>query len=271
VKKHQWIGIVGLAAFTIFAISAQPAIASELYAAAGPADTDIWKINQATGAGTPLGTSGFGFVGDLTSDTRVGSFTIWGTDLDSNRLVTINPLTGVGTAVGTYDSPNKIVSLAFDAVTGSLYGNTSLGFGAPGDTLYRVNPADATTTLIGRIGHDNVWALAFDTAGKLYGISDVDHSLLLIDTATGAGAVVATLQTNSLWDMAARPEDNVMFVAESGGSIWTVNTTTGAMAPVGLHGVGNSVGLAFSPIPEPATLALLAMGSLALMRHRRRA
>jgi len=268
--------IITMALFIAQILCASPAAASVLYASRSiPIDTpnDILTVDQTTGLATPLGASGASWVGDMTSDTRAGSVTLWGTNITTGapfagQLLTINPATGAATTVGTYDSPSEIVSLAYDPVTNALYGNTSLGFGAAADVLYSINPATGATTQIGQgIGFDAVYALGFDNTGRLFGISNSD--LIEINTATGVGTLIVALRASALFDMAARPEDNAMFVAQSGGEIWTLDTTTGALTDVGPHGAGNVVGLAFSPVPEPISVTLLLLGGLALLRKRR--
>lgn len=252
------------------------ASASILYGVEFAGPTPLYTLNQANGDLTSLGATGFDNVGDLTSDTSSG--TLWGIRITSSQLLTFDPVTGLGTAGPVLTSPagpiTGMTSIAFDPVTGVLYGNTTSAFGGGPDTLYSIDPITGVATFIGGIGFDNVFALGFDQSGFLFGISDSSDELIRINTANGAGVLVGPTGLGFAFDLASRPEDGVMFVADSGtSSLYTINTATGATTLVGDYGSStNVVGLAFSPVPEPGTLTLLAGGlsSLALRRRLRR-
>jgi hypothetical protein len=219
--------------------------------------TDLYEVDQTLGTLSSIGPSGRDGIGDLTSDTRPGSPRIWGIRISENRLYEFDPATGAGAAGAVLNSPDNMVSLAFDPVGGRLYGNTSLGFGAPFDALYEIDPLTGNSTFIGRIGFQNVYALAFDQAGQLFGVADESNEFISISTGTGNGALIAPLALGLAFDLASRPEDNTMFLADSGTfSLYTVDTGSGALGLVGPYGQSeNIVGLAFSAIPEPSTLA----------------
>ena len=117
-------GIVALLGFS-------QAQASELYSVGYPAATPLYLMDQSTGAASVIGATGFDNVGDLTSDTRPGSYTLWGMKIDTNQLLSINPTTGAAAIAANLNSPDRMVSIAFDPVSGNLYGNTSVGYSAP--------------------------------------------------------------------------------------------------------------------------------------------
>src|SRR5215210_1828682 len=90
--------------------------------------TPLFLINQANGTLTSIGPTGFSNVADLTSDPATGR--LWGVEARANqlsRLLSINPGTGAATVAATLDSAKPIVSLAFDPITRTLYGNTAVG------------------------------------------------------------------------------------------------------------------------------------------------
>lgn len=241
--------------------------ASDLFGIEFPGSTDLFSINQASGLVSSIGPTGQDNLGDLTSDTRAGSERIFGVRIASNELYQFNPANGAAGAGVPLNSPNSMVSIAFDPVGGKLYGNTSIGFGAPFDALYEIDPVTGNTTFIGRIGYDNVFALGFDQGGKLFGVSDSTDDLISIDLGSGNGSFIADLGVGFAFDIASRPEDNVMFLADSGTfSLYTVDTGSGALNLVGDYGSGvNVVGLAFLPatvVPETSTY--VAAGMLAL-------
>ena len=225
------------------------------------------KFDQGTGASGLIGPNGYDFIGDLTSDTRAGSERVWGTDLTTNTLVRIDPTNGAGSPVGVFTAPNTIVSLAFDITTGKMYGTTSLGFGdADGDDLYEIDPGTGAAMHIGALGINDVWALCFDNAGKLYGVGNGRQALFTISTLDGSVGLVAELP-GMIFDIATRPEDGVTFMVNSStNTLSMLDLTNGATNPVGLYTAGNVVGLAF--IPEPATVGLLILGGLLAVRRR---
>lgn len=243
--------------------------ASNLYGISFSGPTDLFDVDQNTGVVTSIGPSGHDNLGDLTSDTRPGSPHLWGVRIASNELFEFDPLTGAATSVATLNSPDNMVSIAFDPVSGKLYGNTSVGFGAPFDALYEIDPATGNSTFIGRILFQDVYALAFDQTGTLFGVSDFSNELISISTVTGNGSLIAGLSVGLSFDIASRPEDNVMFLADTETyNLYTVDTGTGALGLVGSYGsTVNVVGLAFlaAPIPEGSTfMAAGALGFLLL-------
>src|SRR4026209_156879 len=122
-----------------------------------------------------------------------------------------------------------------------------------------IDPTSGSTTLKGPIGFAAVFALGFDQHGRLFGISDFTKQLLSIDPDTGAGMALFRLNLNAAFDIASRPEDNALFVADSTtNSLYTVDTVNGTTNVVGGYGpTANIVGLAFL-MPEPTTYVCLA-------------
>jgi hypothetical protein len=264
-------------ALIVLALSSHAALASELYSldSSGIGGT-LYTLNQSTAAETLVGpVSPAGFPGDLTSDTRLASFGIWAPDITTNSLIKIDPNTGLGTPVGVFTTQgHAITSLAFDITTGRMYGTTSSAYSGEPDRLYAIDHNTAVANPIGAgIGFGNVWALAFNNLGKLYGVANDTHQLILIDTATGAGGLVAPVGPLSIFDIATRPEDNVTFAANAfSNELYTLDLNTGATTLVGTHTLPthNMVGLAFGPVPEPTTLTLLTAATLVTLRRKRR-
>jgi hypothetical protein len=277
---------LSLFALIVLAISAfiHPALASDLYSldSALTSNSSIYKLNQSTGAETLVGPVGaaFTFPGDLASDTHTGTFRIWAPDITNNNLLKIDPTTGAGSVVGPFSTPGgavKMVSIAFDPVTSTMYGNTSFGFGGNPDRLFRIDATTGASVPIGDIGFNDVFALGFSQAGKLYGVSNATHQLILIDTTLGSGGAIGPVAPTSIFDLATRPEDGAAFVVDSGtiatgtNSLYRIDLNSGATGLIGPQTtVHNMVGLAFGPVPEPATLTLFAFGATLLTFRRKR-
>jgi len=275
---------LSLCALFVLALSifVQPASASNLYSLdSGGAGGTIYTLNQSTAAETLVGPVGgpFTFPGDLASDTNLGTFRIWSPDITTQSLLKIDPLTGIGTPVAAFKTPAgapvTMVSLAFNSITGRMFGNTSTAYSGEADRLYSIDPNTAISTPIGGgIGFDNVFALGFSTVGKLYGVSNNTHQLLEIDTSLGTAGVVAPVAPTSIFDIASRPEDGTTFAVNAfTNELFKLDLNTGTTTLVGVHTVPthNMVGLAFGPaVPEPATLTLLAVGAAVTLIRRRR-
>ncbi len=259
--------IVGLA---MLGMTGAVSAASTLYAVeSNGSGGTLHTLDQSAGTSSSVGAIGFNWPGDLTSDIRTGTPVLYAPDINTSQLLTVNPVTGAGTAVGGFGSSSSIVSVAFDNVSGKLYGTTALAYGATGgDELYEINPATGAANLIGALGVNNVFALAFDNTGVLYGVGMDRGALFTISTITGGANLVAPVTLTACFDIAARPEDGVMFAVDSGtSSLYTMDLTTGATTLVGPYNPANMVGLAF--VPEPATISLLAIGAGLLARRRR--
>uniref|UniRef100_A0A7C3HZW6 DUF6923 domain-containing protein n=1 Tax=Meiothermus ruber TaxID=277 RepID=A0A7C3HZW6_MEIRU len=111
--------------------------------------------------------------------------------LDGNKLATVDIATGKASIVGSL-SPGYSYSgdLAF-APDGRLFATAS------GQDIYDelllINPQTGTETPMGNIGYREVFGLQF-IGSTLYGLSEGSpSSLIAIDTATGKGTLVRTL------------------------------------------------------------------------------
>ncbi len=256
--NHRSIFLAGVAGFSL----GMTAKADLLFGVefSDPTPTPLYSVDQGTGALSPIGPSGQDNVGDLTSDTRSGTTRVWGVRIaggPGGELLEFNTTTGAATKVADINTTTRMVSLAFDPVGGKLYGNTSIGFGAAADTLYEINPANGNVTPLGTINFPNVFALAFDQSGKLFGVSNDARQLVSINTTSGAGTLIAALTVVSTFDMASRPSDGAMFLEDSfGAKLYKVDTGNGALVEVGSFGsFANIAGLAFLPaVPEPSTV-----------------
>jgi hypothetical protein len=141
-----------------------------------------------------------------------------------------------------------LLLLASAAPAQTIFG---AAFNGPGSArLYSISPATGAFALIGSIGFGTVSALATTPDGSLlYGVGfdGTNFVLLTINRFSGAGSAIGpTGVEGPFQDIAFRPSDGKLF-GYNGGSIYTINTTTGAATLVGdTGGFPDGNGLAFS-------------------------
>lgn len=169
---------------------------------------------------------------------------LYGVDEATDKLIVINPATGVGAAVGGVIGFTDVQGLTFDPQTKTLY-----GVNAATAQLIRVNTETGAGTAIGAIGFTDVRALAFDPgSGKLYGANNSTDQLITINTATGAGTAVGALGFTDVQALAFNSSEEVLYGANvSTDQLITINTATGAGTAVGALGFTDVRGLAFDP------------------------
>jgi hypothetical protein len=199
-------------------------------------------------------------------------------------LVTINPTTAQVTVVGpflagpvnTSGTPTTMGDLAFD-VGGNLYGVATIG----GPNLYSINAATGQATLVGPNG------VATSTTGGGLAIS-ATRIAAFYGTPTASRFGTYDGVTGAYTNIAnpAKPVGGGYGALDFNGSVLyglnvgsgsppptvlvTIDTTTGAVTNVG-PSLASLDAIAFRPIPEPGTLALLAAGLAAMaVVHRRR-
>jgi len=197
-----------------------------------------------------------------------------------SNLLRLNPVTGnTLSSVTISDGVNgiAIADLALQPGTGTLFGirgpNDQLGGQGK---LYTINKTTGLATLVGDTG-DFFGSIAFAPNGTLYmSAADLDPSgnLMNIGLKRLNPANAATLSFVSTADffgaLAVRPEDSAIF-GDNGdfAQLFTINALTGGETFIGSTG-RNFVGdLAFAPVPEPETVALVSTFlGLLLLRSR---
>jgi hypothetical protein len=163
------------------------------------------------------------------------------------ELYTLNPATGamvshIGSLNDTFGNNYPITGLAFNPVTGVLYGSTG-NAGSVDAMLVTINPATALVTPIGffNAGPTNssgtpttMADLAFDSAGNLYGIGSIGGpQLYFINPLTGQATVIGStgLTSTSGGGLAISP-GGVFYGTPTGTRFGTYNPVTGAYSNI---------------------------------------
>lgn len=221
----------------------------------------LFQLDTATGVATDIGTTGVtGSTVGLTEDFSGGLFGSTWTQLSS-----IDPVTGTHTVIGGNLGAE---GLASDPTTGLLYWsiNGSFGTADPLTGNQIASLADPVTDVEG---------LAY-AKGFIYG-SDDEGNLKQYDIANNSWSTIGNVGFQS--DDSGLAYDPIgdffYLVSASDTNLYRVDRLTAAATLVGDTGLGlfdTTGGLAFvaAPVPEPATMAALGLGALALIRRKRK-
>jgi uncharacterized protein YhjY with autotransporter beta-barrel domain len=203
--------------------------------------SDLFILNPSNGSVVAdLGPTGFSITGlrfDPTTGILYGSTANIGPSRGS--LITLNPMTGTGTLVGSYGIPNHTMADITFTKNGTLY-----GWAEPQrDDLHVINKATGAATDVGDAGISTFGSgLAANSKDVLYYTgSGGTGPLRTIDKATGLPTTVATLSGAPLGN---RPIDALAFNATDvlygvqgsfGGTthLITINTVTGVITDLG--------------------------------------
>ena len=251
-----------------------------LYAASYATDS-LWMIDTQAGSVTEIGAFGVNFTeGDLAFNSAGELYGAFAGSLD--QLYTIDPGTGAASLVGPFNfmSTSDVSGLAFDSA------DTLFGLDSDNNALLTIDAGTGAGTLFGdgdtKIADIGALAgMSFASDGTLYTVDSMSDSLYAFQNL-GAGDATAddatfvdtlgTLSWTSGMTFALDGAQMKLYVVDDTwpSQLYTIDLGTMIVAPVPLidslpDGIG---GLAWV-IPEPATLALLGLGSLLLLRSRR--
>jgi len=190
---------------------------------------------------------------------------------DQNHLYTINPNTGSVTMVGSGFTPVlNGVDFGFNAGTSQLYVSSDLG------QNLTINPATGTATAGPNYSGatSSLDSLAYNYVnGNFYAVSASTQDLYLVNPTTGAVTLIGATGV-AFVDRIGLDISGATDIAYFSGTVsgqtefFTVNLATGAMTLVGDVGTPgefssglDSIAVA-GTVPEPGTVALLAVGGL---------
>jgi len=188
--------------------------------------------------------------------TQAEAQTLFGaTSSGHGELYTLNPATGgVSQDIGPLNDASavnySVSGLAFDPITGVLYGSTGA---VSGNSLLTINPTTGLVTVIGSFGGTATMTdLAFDSSGNLYGISSSGGAnLYSINLASGLATKVGSSGLSfTEGGGLAISSGGICYGAPIPGEFGTYDLTTGAYthiaSPATPVGAGTSyAGLAF--------------------------
>lgn len=202
------------------------------------ADGIIWAVNEGADIlnmsiqfcpSSLGGLNGFGNVQGLAYDPNTDTF--YGTDISADRLITVDPFSGEGTAIGSLGFLS-VQGLAFDPNSNILYGadNTT-------NKLITINTTTGAGTGIGLFGLSDVQGLAFDSiTNTLYGITSFGQ-LLTINTATGVATLIGSTGFNQVEGLAFDSTSQTLYGVDNSSSLsaklFTINKASGASTMVG--------------------------------------
>ncbi len=230
------------------ALAAVPAYALDVY----PANNVVnWPDVTVPGTWNMLsGVSGTYFAGDFLN----GDFSkLYVLDYYTNNFATVDTTTGAETVIGTA-TPNAGETWGgmASAVDGTLYASGAVC--GTSSTLYTINPATGTATVVGNITNGScIIDIAINAAGDLYGVDIVSDDLIKINPATGAGTVIGStgISANYAQGLGFDQVSGVLYWASfnagtSMGELRVIDTTTGASTFIGDFPGGAEVD-AFAP------------------------
>jgi hypothetical protein len=187
--------------------------------------SNLYTINTTTGAAMLVAPLSGGVRGQANALVFSRTGTLFTAGFTSTHLFTINPTTGATTDVGNVGTASS-GDLAF--ANGFLYLT-----GANNDLIRITLSGNNVSSFldVGPIGFSNVYGLASPDGVNLYGVAGTQ--VLSINPLTGAGTVLSDYGGQGL--------------AVAGGAAFITEATTPTTPPT-------------TSVPEPSTLALLALG-----------
>ena len=216
-------------------------LAGGLFGTAFAGDTNddaiLYSISSVDGTATAIGPTGFAQVGGIDFHSS-GVLYGLGHRISDNEevLITIDPVTGVGTEVGPTNVFGMYPDIAFRPSDGAL-------FGMQGRDLYSINTATGAAALVGATGLSGGGnGLAFSSANVLYLANG--QTLYTVNTTDAVPTVVTTLDFSAFPDgtsarvngMQFDPSMGILWASVNDGGpilLGTINLTTGVVANIG--------------------------------------
>lgn len=206
-------------------------------------------------------------------DFNSAATTLYGVDINGFMFGSIDTTTGAFSPIGATGLIDNTTGLSVDPTTETFYLTT---YGTS-NALYTVNPATGVATFVTGINTTGIMIdIAIDRNGQMYGHNISDDSLYLIDKTTGATTLLgatgmaANFAQGMDFDYETDTLYGTVYTGGGTGAFVSFDLTTGAANTIVSTTAWNLEGemAVASAIPEPATVCLLALGALALIRRR---
>ena len=174
--------------------------------------------------------------------------TLFASTGQNNSLITIDPVTGIGTFVGLTDGFGQVTEIEFRE-DGTLFGST----GGGNSGIITIDIITGDPTLVGIHDFGSVNGLEFDAAGTLFGtyISSPGEpsQLVTVNTETAALTYIGPTGFSAIGGLAFAPDGTLYGVTagSGGGNLITLDTATGVGTLVGPTGFNDVAALEFGP------------------------
>lgn len=143
-----------------------------------------------------------------------------------STLYLINQSTGAGALVGSVG--HAVNGLAFDPVTGLLYGSTTSWNPGFANGLLAINRASGAATTIGSgFGISNITSITIDGSGNMFGAVRGGDTIVRINKATGVATAVGPGPLGQAASVLAFDNANVLKLVR-GVSVYDINTANGS-------------------------------------------
>ena len=124
---------------------------------------------------------------------------------------------------------SHVTGLAINPTTGQMYGQVSDAFGSGGTQLLSIDKNTGAGTVIGSTG-EQIPDMTFNAAGVLFAWSESGANgndyLITLNLATGAPSFIGTNNVSTSNTGLAFDRNGILWL-KPGGSLYTLNTTTG--------------------------------------------
>ena len=220
-------------------------------------DSPVYKIEVPDGTASLLGYSGFRGLNSLARGPEDQFYSV-ATYTDKSTLVSIDPVDGHGTQLASLDVVG-VRGLASDA-SGNLYGALANG------KIIQIDPVTGLTTQIVQTPYVLIQGLAFSPGGSLYawdgnagliGIDVTAHTATDVNPAEGGVLGIQTIYFTA---------DGKLFGLRN--YLYDINLETGKATQLYLVGSFDFRG-AEVIAPEPASLLLVSLAGLSVLRRSR--